>query len=243
MVRHESTTESLRSIAWSRSRSRAARSRASVTRTRSPSVRSGSALDTRLGSSRSPARVEVFRPHPEHLGTFHQQRHRQQRPVRRSRGCCGRYNLESVACVPRVGRIDAMIARGEQYSAPHIDCMRHLRRGLQAFGPVGQKHRSEPPYQRDGGLSVPADAAVRTDVVVRHHCCVPSMRSGAARAKRRRRALFAQRRCSCGRAKGDALRRLVLKPDTVLPWPYGQASGTGRSGSIAMAFGAAVPVV
>ena len=105
-------------------------------------------LEARLAPPQSPARVGVLAPHPERLRMLHHRRQHRQRPVRRSRPR-DREIVEPVAHVLRGKRIDAPIAEPGQYEMAHAVRVRSPRRGLPAFGAVGEERRRERPHRRD----------------------------------------------------------------------------------------------
>ena len=105
-------------------------------------------LEARLASPKSLARVGVFAPQPERLCVLHQRRQHRQRPVRRCRPR-DREIVEPVAHVLCGHRIDTPIAEGGQNVSVHAVRVRSPRRGLPAFGAVGEERRAERPHRRN----------------------------------------------------------------------------------------------
>ena len=110
-------------------------------------VRQAVRLKAGLAPPQSLARVGVLAPQSECFRVLHHRRQRRERPVRRAR-IHGRDVVVPVAHILRADRIDRAVAERGQYPAPHGMRVAFPRRGLPAFGAVGEERRRERPHRR-----------------------------------------------------------------------------------------------
>lgn len=105
-------------------------------------------LEARLASPQPPTRVGVLAPQSKRLDVLHQRRHCRQRPVRRPgmRSCDP---IVPVAHILRTDGVNATIAEGGQYPAPHGARVGRPGRRLPAPGAVGEERRRDHPQGRD----------------------------------------------------------------------------------------------